>query len=326
VIIHPGKSIGALKILSKTWFDFSMANDSLSKKVILEVKGGLGNQLFQYAAARSLALEIDADLLIERKLGFSLDRQYRRTFELNKLPIIFSDCTFSDSYPFYFDRLLSFANRRFSNTDKNWNSKSYIFERDFSYIDLSKVNFSEQRYWLSGYFQDPRYFAFHEEKILSELSPPMPTEDFYLEIAKLADDFTLIALGIRMFEESSSPGAHARNGENKVMEEYKMVLLKLLDSVTNPLILVFTTREFDFLDSLNLPLETIFINADRGFHNAIDILWLLTKCRHHVFNNSTFYWWGATLSKNNYRDTEQQIYCSNNFLNPEIAYSHWKTF
>ena len=303
-----------------------MASNSLSKKVILEVKGGLGNQMFQYAAARSLALELGADLLIERKLGFLLDRQYQRKFELHKLPIKFSESTFSDSYPFYFDRLISFAARRTSNREIEWKSKSYIFERNSSYIDLSEADFSEQRYWLSGYFQDPRYFSLHKEFILSELSPPMPSENSYLEIAKLADDFTLIALGIRMFEESSSPGAHSRNGENKEVKDYKFVLSKLLNTVPNPRILVFTTREFDFLDSLNLPLDTIFINGDRDFHSGVDILWLLSKCRHHVFNNSTFYWWGATLSQNNYRSKEQQIYCSNNFLNPEIAYSHWKTF
>ena len=303
-----------------------MASKSRSKKVILEVKGGLGNQMFQYAAARSLALELGADLLIERELGFLLDRQYQRKFELNKLPIVFSESTLRDSYPFYFDRLLSYAARQFNRRDIDWKSKSYIFERNFSYIDLSEADFSKQTYWLSGYFQDPRYFSLHKEIILSELTPPMPIENSYLEIAKLADNFSLIALGIRMFEESSSPGVHARSGINKVIEDYKFVLSKLLNSVPNPLILVFTTKEFDFLDSLNLPSETIFINADRDFHNTIDKLWLLSKCRHHVFNNSTFYWWGATLSQTNYRSTEQQIYCSDNFLNPEIAYSNWKTF
>jgi hypothetical protein len=303
-----------------------MTSDSSSKKVILEVKGGLGNQMFQYAAARSLALELGADLLIERKLGFLLDWQYRRTFELNKLPTMFSESTFSDSYPFYFDRLLSFAARRINIRRVNWKSKSYISKRDFSYIDLSKIDSLEQRHWMSGYFQDPRYFALHEEKILSELSPPIPRENSYLEIAKLAEDFTLIALGIRMFEESASPGAHARNGDNKVIKDYESVLFKLLNSVPNPRVIVFTTKEFEFLESMNLPFDTIFVNADRNFHNAIDILWLLTKCRHHVFNNSTFYWWGATLSQNNFRGTEQQIYCSDNFLNPEIAYSNWKTF
>ena len=303
-----------------------MGINSPSKKVILEVKGGLGNQMFQYAAARSLALELGADLLIERKLGFLLDWQYRRTFELNKLPVIFSESTFRDSYPFYFDRLRSFLARRIDIRHANWKSKSYIFERDFSYIDLSKVDSLKQGCWMSGYFQDPRYFALHEEKILSELSPPKPRKNSYLEIAKLAEDFTLIAVGIRMFEESASPGAHARNGDNKVIADYESVLSKLLNSTPNPLVIVFTTKEFDFLESMYLPLDTIFVNADRNFNNSIDILWLLTKCRHHVFNNSTFYWWGATLSQINYKDSEQQIYCSDNFLNPEIAYSNWKMF
>ena len=113
---------------------------------------------------------------------------------------------------------------------------------------------------------------------------------------------------------------------SKIPEEWQTRYTRMLNSVPNPLILVFTTKEFDFLDSLNLPLETIFINADRDFHNAVDILWLLSKCRHHIFNNSTFYWWGATLSQTRYKSAEQEIYCSNNFLNPEIAYSNWKTF
>ena len=303
-----------------------MTNEVLAKKVIVEVKGGLGNQMFQYAAARSLALDLGADLRIDRKLGFLLDRQYQRTFELDKLPVVFSSSTFSDSFPFYFDRLLSFAARRFGDRYINWKSTNYVFERNFSYIDFAKIGLVGKRYWLSGYFQDPRYFASHKEEILSELRPPAPSDGRYLELGRLSEGFSLIALGIRMFEESTSPEAHARNGANKMIEDYKLVLSRLLETVSNPRILVFTTKEFEFLDSLNLPLDTIFVNPDRNFHNTIDTLWLLSQCQHHIFNNSTFYWWGATLSQANFRNVNQQIFCSDNFLNPEIAYSNWKTF
>ena len=65
-------------------------NNSHSRKVVLEVKGGLGNQMFQYAAARSLSLDLKAELVIEKNLGFFLDREYKRKFELNQLPIVFS--------------------------------------------------------------------------------------------------------------------------------------------------------------------------------------------------------------------------------------------
>ena len=227
-----------------------MTNEASSRKVIVEVKGGLGNQMFQYAAARTLALNLGAELLIEKNLGFLLDRQYQRTFELSKLPVMFSESTFRDSYPFYVDRLLSFAARRLGERNIDWKLDSYIFERDFSYIDFAKADLSKKKYWMSGYFQDPKYFAAHKEKILAELSPPIPIDQSYLELGKLSEDYTLIALGIRMFEESKSPGAHARNGETKAIEDYKIALSKLLKSVPNPLILVFTTKQFDFLNSL----------------------------------------------------------------------------
>jgi signal recognition particle subunit SRP54 len=74
------------------------------------------------------------------------------------------------------------------------------------------------------------------------------------------------------------------------------------------------------------PQETLFVNKDRGFSRSLDKMWLLSNCQHHVFNNSTFYWWGATLSKSLHGGVPQQIYCADNFLNPNIAYPEWKTF
>lgn len=296
------------------------------RKVIIEAKGGMGNQMFQYAAARSLALKLDAELLVEKKLGFKLDRRYRRTFELSRFPVVLSESTFKDSFPLYIDRLFSFVGRLLGSKSLTWNPAKFVFERDFSFMDFNKRKFQGKRLWMSGYFQDPRYFTQFKEIILTELKPPLPSDSMYLKIGNLSESFTLIALGIRLFEESSSPSSHARKGKNKTIQDYIPVLTNLLNLTPNPIVLVFSTKEFDFLESLNLPAETIFINSDRGFHSAVDKLWLLTKCQHHVFNNSTFYWWGATLSELNFSHTIQEIHCSDNFLNPDIAHPHWKTF
>jgi hypothetical protein len=296
------------------------------RRVIIEAKGGLGNQMFQYAAARSLSLELDAELLVERKIGFMLDRRYHRTFELNRFPVVFSESTFKDSYPLYFDRLFSFVGRWLGGKHRNWKITKFVFERDFSFMDFRKRKFQGKRLWMSGYFQDPRYFALFKKRILAELNPPLPSDTLYLEIGKLSENFTLIALGIRLFEESSTPDVHSRMGKNKTIEDYMPVLTKLVNLSLDPIILVFSTKEFDFLKSLRLPARTIFINSDQGFHSTVDKLWLLTKCRHHVFNNSTFYWWGAALSELNFSNTIQEIYCSDNFLNPDIHQPHWKTF
>src|SRR5712691_2524903 len=51
------------------------------------MKGGLGNQLFCYAAARRLALANNAELVIDDVTGFARDRQYRRQYALDSCHI-----------------------------------------------------------------------------------------------------------------------------------------------------------------------------------------------------------------------------------------------
>ena len=52
-----------------------------------EIKGGLGNQLFCYAAVRRLALINNAELVIDDTTGFARDRQYHRNFALDHFQI-----------------------------------------------------------------------------------------------------------------------------------------------------------------------------------------------------------------------------------------------
>jgi hypothetical protein len=70
----------------------------------------------------------------------------------------------------------------------------------------------------------------------------------------------------------------------------------------------------------------VFVTPDEGFEDAVDTLWLLSKCKHHVFTNSTFYWWGAFLSSNNFEIDQQHIYAADNFLNQNIYFDNWHKF
>ena len=56
-------------------------------KLIVQLKGGLGKQMFQYASARSLALRQGLELVLDDWSGFVRDLQYRRHYELGALPI-----------------------------------------------------------------------------------------------------------------------------------------------------------------------------------------------------------------------------------------------
>ena len=254
----------------------------MRRRVILESKGGLGNQMFQYAAAKSMAIDLGADLVIDDTLGFILDRQYKRKFELDKLSIDYEPSNLLLSFPFYINRLLAFF-RKFVGVKRNERKfGNLIFEKDMDYIDTSRFDLSRNTY--------------------------------------------LVAVGIRVYEESTNPENHARDKVIKSIEDYEAAINDLIYQIPNPVILVFTSYEFDFLKLMKFPAKTIFVNPDRGFEDIISTLWLLSICQHHIFNNSTFYWWGAVLSQRNYSELEQFIYCSDNFLNSSIAYPEWNKF
>ena len=55
----------------------------MSRKLIVRLKGGLGNQLFCYASARRLALANDAELVLDAVTGFKYDYLYQRTYALH---------------------------------------------------------------------------------------------------------------------------------------------------------------------------------------------------------------------------------------------------
>ena len=57
----------------------------MKKKIYLYLSGGLGNQLFQYAAAKNLSIINDADLIIDCYCGFLTDFKDFRKFSLKNL-------------------------------------------------------------------------------------------------------------------------------------------------------------------------------------------------------------------------------------------------
>ena len=303
-----------------------MISSHSNQEIVVELRGGLGNQMFQYAAGRSFALDKGLRLVLDCKLGFRFDRRYGRRFELFNFCVKYSQSNFFKSFPFLINRIFAFIVRFSEREFQSIYLKRFFVERSFQFVNLHDFFGNAGVLWMTGYFQDPKYFLNNREVIYEELRPPLPKGPEYIQIANLRHEYELIAIGIRLFEESPDPGAHARNGIEKTMLEYNDVIKSLSQNVNNPRFLVFSTKRFADLSQLDLPENTLFITADSGFDDALSTLWLLSMCRHHIFNNSTFYWWGAALSKKNFGDLEQLIYCSDNFLNPTIALDDWKPF
>jgi hypothetical protein len=299
-------------------------------KVITLLKGGLGNQMFQYALARSMSLSSNTELVLDNWSGFISDYKYHRKYELNAFPIAGRPANLKERIPFWLSQLGS----RFSSNspEKLYRKEIYglvINEIGSKYMpDIFQAFEAEKVHtcWLNGYWQSPLYFDRYSDFITSELMPPEPTEKHFVDLGELLRDSESVALGVRLYEESKNPEAHSSNGQLKSTSQINQVILSLIDLHKKARFFVFCTHRSPLLEELSLPEDTIFVTHDDGYLGTTQRMWLLTQCRHHIFTNSTFYWWGAWLSQKLHSQEDQTIFAANNFINSDTVPRHWNLF
>ena len=298
------------------------------KKVYVELNGGLGNQMFQYATARAFSLRTKSELVLDSHTGFALDRQYQRQFELGFLPIKAHIATFFERFPNWLNRI---HNKVFGNSTqliKNSIYGTFIAETALKYIPELAHYSIKKSVWLMGYWQCPIYFQDYSDLLYTELMPSTPNDKKFIDLGKTLRETESVALGIRLYEESSDPAAHSLNGQMKTVTEINNVISKLLISQPKAIFFVFCTHRFPILEQLNLPESTVFLTHDDGYAGSIHRLWLLAQCKHHIFTNSSYYWWGAWLSKAVHKsgNTPQLIFAADNFINTDGLCSVWEKF
>lgn len=293
----------------------------------IQFSGGLGNQLFQYATGRAISLEKRAPLALDDWSGFARDRQYGRRFELSRVLIAYlKPSPIAVSCLWAYRATTSILGRgKINPIQRKWfgsfySEPEFIFYPEVLSQDIKGLN------WLVGYWQSPLYFQKHKKIILDELSPPCPSDQKFIDIGHMARNCNSVALGLRVYEESNNPGAHARAGKVKSAQEINDAIRRLTERVPNARFFIFCTHRASLLHHLNLPSSTVFVTAEDGFVDSIDCLWLLTQCKHHIFTNSSFYWWGAWLSEAVHPNTEQLIYAADNFINADGLCDHWHRF
>ncbi len=299
------------------------------KRVIVQLAGGLGNQMFQYAAGRALAARHGGEVVLDTWSGFARDKVYRRSYELGAFPIKAREAKFLERVPFWVDRAISSASRRLRTSESSSHPTSRpnrVTEVSQSFSPVLFEDHVTLPVWVTGYWQSPRYFEDVKNDIASELAPPEPAGAAIQRLGAEMRATQSVAVGIRLYEESPDPTAQSHDRTLKTPADVNRALKAVAGCVGNARFYVFCTHRANFLKDLNLPAETRFVTAEDGFRNAIDTLWLLSQCHHHVFTNSSFYWWGAWLSEQQPRASEPLIYAANNFANVDTLPDHWQRF
>lgn len=243
----------------------------------IKFKGGLGNQLFQYATGRNLCIEKKIPFLLLNIESYK-NESLGRSFSLSKLQIKGTVIT------------------------SNWVKKIFRKHTKFNKIctafllhkNIAEDNFSIQQLEekaglltsLDGYWQSQAYFNNIRQILLKEFTP--------MQLPGLPG----------WVAETNTIAVHVRRKDYLTEKRYgflgadyyEAAMEMLNEKLTKPLF-VFFSDDIEWC-------KTTFINDRIIFceDNAWNIdylqLYLISKCAHQVIANSSFSWWGAWLNTN----------------------------
>lgn len=257
--------------------------------IITKISGGLGNQMFQYATGRILALKnsttlkLDISSYASDKFGrhysleiFNIKATIATADEIRKLKPV--DNFFIQKSP----RLFKLASNL---------TKSYINEK----FTGGKISKDEENLYLDGFWQNEKYFIEFTDQIRQDFKlKPRPDKNVagYLKKIKTTDS---VSIHVRRGDYVSI--ARIGQGVGICGVKYYQRAIKFITKKTrNPVFFIFS--EADGLDWVkqNLKFESplVLVKSSKDYED----LRLMSLCQHNIVANSSFSWWGAWLNEN----------------------------
>lgn len=220
--------------------------------------GHLGNQMFQYAAVKSLAIKHNRSFVIPPKEVFG---------------------------NFYYTKLRSNIDQCFKiECDRGITDFPTIEEKNFSFDEDFFENFPPHNINLLGYFQTEKYFKHIEKEIRNDFKF---IPEYFDEASKIREDFSkeLVSIHIRRTDYVNNP-CHS----SPDVSYYETALSLLPDDCE---VLIFSDDPMWCKGQEIFSSDRFLVSETNDAY--IDMC-LMTMCQHHIIACSTFSWWGAYLS------------------------------
>jgi hypothetical protein len=262
--------------------------------IVAKLTGGIGNQMFQYAAARRISYVNNAQLHLDLSWFSEFGLDANRKYELEVFNIVSEIATPSDIAAFKTRKQNPFS-RRLPNFLKNiafHTNQTHIIEKYFSF-DPAILNIKDNVY-LDGYWQSEKYFIDIEQIIRREFTFKVDPTERNRQTSNIIASSESVAVHIRRGDYVTLAQANSFHGLCPP-EYYQLAADEIKKQVNMPVFFVFSDDIEWVKDNVKLDYKTIFIDhndPDQGYED----LRLMSLCRHHIIANSSFSWWGAWLN------------------------------
>lgn len=293
--------------------------------IIVRLRGGLGNQMFQYAAGRALAAHHQVPLKLDL---YTYARHPYRRYELHRFQIDAVEATREEVHRFTGSNpVIRFLNKRenYFRCPGVFAQPHYHFYEDFFALPKD--------IYLSGYWQSEKYFTGIAGLVRQQFTPANKLDDRNAAVQQQMQSENSVAVHVRRGDYTG--GNYASFFGTLHETYYGSAITRVRQRVGNP-VFYFFSDDIAWCKSAFGSIGAEFIGHNSGADAYKDLL-LMASCRHNIIANSTFSWWAAWLNANPdkivvapqqwfatpYLDRKEPVYASRHYNTRDLIPAGW---
>lgn len=264
--------------------------------VIIRIKGGLGNQLFQYASAFSLAKRLNTELKLDTSF---YPQQTLRGFKLDKLEVDFREIYEPEKW------VEILKNKYINKGLRKANIKEIPIGTNAIYLLETRSDIVEQfftikkdKIYVDGYYQSEKYFAEYRDTLLQQFVPSYKPEEEYSYV--LEEIKNTLSVGVHVRRGDFIKGANDSNPNHYLLGEqyYHNALRYMSEKLPTSAVYYWFSDDIEWVKSCFGEKENFRFVSLHTKNGDIDEMQVMKRCQHIIAANSTFSWWAAWLNEN----------------------------
>ena len=263
--------------------------------IIVQLMGGLGNQLQQYALYRKfvrmgrearLDLSWFTDKAVQEKS--KNDKVTERKLELTLFDrLVFEVCTKEEKAELIGpEGIPGKLRRKFLPGTVHWFKENQIYHPELLTFD---------NMYLSGYFACEKYYADILYDLREKIQFPESSNPLNRQLAQEMRECTSVSMHIRRGD--------YLNEENKAMfgnictDAYYDKAVEMIKAEEKDVHFYLFSDDVPYVKQKYRGEEYTIVDINHGRDSFYD-MWLMSNCKHNICANSTFSFWGARLNGN----------------------------
>ena len=263
-------------------------------RIIMNLPGGFGNQLFSYAFGYALSQRLHADLYVDTS---TQDNGIGRELELLHLNV-----KYAGRLTYVYKRDL--ANRAVFNKLRRRNMIGWttdVYREQYPTIYEAGVNDIKRDTYFMGSWQSEKYFREYRRELLELFRPKAERPAGVKKVIEEVSEKNSVALHVRR-------GDYVSIGCQIPMDFYDQALQLVREKVgTDWTLYIFSDdagfcKEYFTKYADSIPIVYPEYQTDRP---TLDDFLIMSRCKHMIMANSTYSWWAAWLNSN----PEKMVVC-----------------